>query len=99
MKVINKEFHRKREFTHLCFGTFFEAFHYEGVASFENNKLSVVPLSESDSLYTSITMTFTDSGLTEVNFSPSDIFNKETGFELMMGVLKLLNNLDMRDET
>ena len=57
---------RKREFTLSCFVKYFKTYHCEGVARFENNKLSVKPLSESDSLYTSITMQFTDSGITEV---------------------------------
>ena len=50
------------EFIRLCF----VKFHYEGVASFQNNKLSVKPLTEADSLFTSITMQFTDWGITEV---------------------------------
>jgi len=37
----------------------------KGVASFVNNRLTVKPLNESDSLFSSITVEFTDSGLIE----------------------------------
>ena len=52
------------------------------MASFSNNRLTVKPLSESDSLFSSITVEFTDSGLIEVFELLTKTRNREQGTEV-----------------